>query len=105
MKGRLQDSRPWRTSRTLVHDMELQVTVPVDDLVITGAAGERPMSGPGWLVKRCHVSAEDGAGEQKMALGGPISDDDEYPLARVRVLLDSRRHSQLDEEAAGPPAR
>lgn len=41
--GRLQDSRPWAhgtSSVAIVHDMELRVTVRVDDLSITEASAE-----------------------------------------------------------------
>lgn len=59
---------------------------------------ERRRGGAPWLRNTCHIWAEGGIGEQKIALGGFPSDRTEYPVPPLEVL---RRRSASRSEAVG----
>jgi len=58
----------------------------------------RPRSAP-WLKDTCHIWAEGGIGEQKIALGGFPPDGQSYPVPSLEELL---RRRQLSERSEGP---
>jgi hypothetical protein len=58
----------------------------------------RPSRAP-WLVNTCHIWAEGGIGERKIALGG-FPSDREYPVPLLEVLV-RRRETPRATEAQG----
>jgi hypothetical protein len=54
----------------------------------------RPTSAP-WLKNTCHIWAEGGVGEQKIALGGFPSDAESYPVPSLEELLSRRAAGRL----------
>jgi len=62
---------------------------------------ERPPGGAPWLRNTCHIWAEGGVGEQKLALGGFPSDRTEYPVPPLEVLR-KRRASAAEATPTGP---
>ncbi len=53
----------------------------------TTPQGSRGSMGTPWLRNTCHIWAEGGIGEQKVALGGFPAHDREYPVPAIEVLI------------------
>jgi len=64
------------------------------------APPERRPSGTPWLRNTCHVWAEGGVGEQKVALGAIPIDREEYPVPSLEVLR--RRQAAVADDMPRP---
>jgi hypothetical protein len=62
---------------------------------ILSPPSSRPTGAP-WLKNTCHIWAEGGIGEQKVALGGFPSDREEYPVPPLEVLVRRRETRRQD---------